>query len=436
MAYEAQRGRRAVQARRPRRISAWWANTHSSSGKVFCRSSSTRSGLSCRLNASLRASLPTCVSTAMAGTPNSTPRTTLAVLRPTPGSSMSSSRVPGTCPPCLSRSRRAVATMLRALLRNSPIEIMSGITSSGSAPASASASGNAANSAGVARFTPSSVACAERITAMSSSNGVVQSSSVSASPYSARSSSRMSAARRRLFFRDSRGKRRRGAVAFFLVIGSHHRTAARADVPARKRGTGYNHRQRGNCSTEIRGWLMPVFEYKARDRSGKVFSATMEAATPRDVAEALREKGFFVTEIKEPGRGLNADIKLPKWLDFGSRPGLRDVTIFSRQFATVINAGLPVVQSLSILQRQAEKEGMKDALKAVREDVETGLPLSDSLAKFPAIFNRLYVYLVRAGEASGNLDGILERVAAYQEKQMELRGKKIGRASCRERVRG
>lgn len=168
---------------------------------------------------------------------------------------------------------------------------------------------------------------------------------------------------------------------------------------------------------------MPVFEYKARDRSGKVFSATMEAATPRDVAEALREKGFFVTEIKEPGKGLQADIKLPKWLDFGSRPGLRDVTIFSRQFATVINAGLPVVQSLSILQRQAEKEGMKDALKAVREDVETGLPLSDSMAKFPAIFNRLYVYLVRAGEASGNLDGILERVAAYQEKQMELRGK-------------
>lgn len=168
---------------------------------------------------------------------------------------------------------------------------------------------------------------------------------------------------------------------------------------------------------------MPVFEYKARDRNGKAFTATMEAATPRDVAEALREKGYFVTEIKEPGKGLNAEIKLPKWLDPGSRPGLRDVTIFSRQFATVINAGLPVVQSLSILQRQAEKQGMKDALKAVREDVETGLPLSDSLGKFPGIFNRLYVYLVRAGEASGNLDGILERVAAYQEKQMELRGK-------------
>ena len=168
---------------------------------------------------------------------------------------------------------------------------------------------------------------------------------------------------------------------------------------------------------------MPVFEYKARDRNGKAFTSTMEAATQRDVAAALREKGYFVSEIRTPKTGLQSDIKLPKWLDIGSRPGLRDVTLFSRQFATVINAGLPVVQSLSILQKQADKQGMKDALKKVREDVETGLPLSNALAKFPAIFNRLYVYLVRAGEASGNLDGILERVATYQEKQAELRGK-------------
>lgn len=168
---------------------------------------------------------------------------------------------------------------------------------------------------------------------------------------------------------------------------------------------------------------MPVYEYKVRDRSGKVISATMEAASQRDVAASLREKGYFISEIKAPRSGLNAEIKLPKWLDIGSRPGLRDVTLFSRQFATVINAGLPVVQSLAILQRQAEKEGMKDALKKVREDVETGLPLSDALAKFPRIFNNLYIYLVRAGEISGNLDGILERIAAYQEKQAELRGK-------------
>lgn len=168
---------------------------------------------------------------------------------------------------------------------------------------------------------------------------------------------------------------------------------------------------------------MPVFEYKARDRSGKNLVATMEAGSRRDVAVALKEKGYYVTEIKEPGTGFNADLKLPVWLDPSAKPSFRDVTLFSRQFATVINAGLPMVQSLNILQHQAEKQGLKNALKKIREDVETGIPLSDAMKRFPGIFNGLYVNLVRAGEASGNLDGILERVAAYQEKQSALRGK-------------
>ena len=165
---------------------------------------------------------------------------------------------------------------------------------------------------------------------------------------------------------------------------------------------------------------MPVYTYRARDRSGKVVTATMEAATEREVAASLRDKGMFVSEIKPPARGLNMEIKMPAFMD---APGLRDVTIFSRQFATVIAAGLPVVQSLNILQRQADKRGMKEALNKIRQDVETGLPLSDALAKFPRIFNKLYIYLARAGEVSGNLDGILERVATYMEKQQAIRGK-------------
>ena len=165
---------------------------------------------------------------------------------------------------------------------------------------------------------------------------------------------------------------------------------------------------------------MPTYTYTARDRSGRVQTATMEAASQREVAAALRDKGLFVSEIKAPKAGLNMDIKMPAFLD---RVGLRDVTIFSRQFATVINAGLPVVQSLSILARQADKQQLKNALNKVREDVETGQPLSDALSRHPSIFNRLYIYLVRAGEVSGNLDGILERVAAYFEKQAALRGK-------------
>lgn len=168
---------------------------------------------------------------------------------------------------------------------------------------------------------------------------------------------------------------------------------------------------------------MAIFEYKVRDRSGKLITGTTEAASQRDVAAALRQKGYFITEIKAPKAGLQADIKLPKWLDFGSIPNVRDITIFSRQFATVINAGLPVVQSLNILEKQSPKEGLKDALKQIREDVETGQQLSDAMSKHPRLFNRLYIYLVRAGEVSGNLDGILDRIAAYMEKQAALRGK-------------
>ncbi len=168
---------------------------------------------------------------------------------------------------------------------------------------------------------------------------------------------------------------------------------------------------------------MPIFEYKVRDRGGKVITGTTEALSQRDVATALRQKGYFVTEIKAPKTGLQSDLRLPKWLDIGSVPNVRDITIFSRQFATVINAGLPVVQSLAILQRQAPKQGLKDALKQVREDVETGQQLSNALARHPRLFNKLYIYLVRAGEVSGNLDGILDRIAAYMEKQAALRGK-------------
>ena len=169
---------------------------------------------------------------------------------------------------------------------------------------------------------------------------------------------------------------------------------------------------------------MPTYEYVAKDRVGKALTGTIEATSQRDVAVMLREKGAVaITKIAEPKTGINADLKLPAWLDLGSKPNVRDIAIFSRQFATVINAGLPVVQSLAILQRQADKEGLKNALKDVRGDVETGLQLSDALAKFPKIFNKLYIYLVKAGEVSGNLDGILERIAAYQEKEQALRGK-------------
>jgi type IV pilus assembly protein PilC len=166
---------------------------------------------------------------------------------------------------------------------------------------------------------------------------------------------------------------------------------------------------------------MPVYEYRVRDRSGKVLKSQMEAETPAQVRDALRAKNLLIVEIKAPKTGLNADIKIPGLTD--RPPGLKQVAVFSKQLATLINAGVPLVQSLVILQRQIENKAFQNIIKAVRTEVEGGTPLSEALVKHPKVFNRLYINLVRAGETSGTLDSILERIAAFQEKELALRGK-------------
>jgi len=166
---------------------------------------------------------------------------------------------------------------------------------------------------------------------------------------------------------------------------------------------------------------MGMYQYTVRDKTGKLINSSMEAESRRAVVDALREKGYYIAEIKEPRSGLSADIKIP---GLGPRrPSLRDITIFSRQFATMISSGLPVVQSLNILFKQTESAGLRNIIKEVRTDVEGGTPLSDAMAKHPHTFDGLYVNLVRAGEVSGSLENILERVASYLEKNAELRGK-------------
>lgn len=166
---------------------------------------------------------------------------------------------------------------------------------------------------------------------------------------------------------------------------------------------------------------MPVYEYRVRDRSGKVLKSQMEAETQAQVRDALRAKNLLIVEIKAPRTGINADVKIP---GLGDRPpNLKQVAVFSKQLATLINAGVPLVQSLSILQRQMESKVFQGIIKGLRSDVESGTPLSEALVKHPKVFNRLYINLVRAGETSGTLDSILERIAAFQEKELALRGK-------------
>lgn len=166
---------------------------------------------------------------------------------------------------------------------------------------------------------------------------------------------------------------------------------------------------------------MPVYEYRVRDKAGKIMSSQIEAESIGQVRDALRTKGLFIVDIKAPKTGLNADIKIP-FLD-NQPPGLKQVAIFSRQLATMINSGVPLVQSLAVMQKQVEHKGFQGVVKTIRNDVEAGTPLSDSIAKYPKIFNRLYLNLVRAGEVSGTLDTILDRISYFLEKELALRGK-------------
>jgi len=164
---------------------------------------------------------------------------------------------------------------------------------------------------------------------------------------------------------------------------------------------------------------MPVYQYKARDRQGRLVEATIEAEDLRTAARLLRDRGLFVAEIKEPGKGLQAEVRIPA-LERG--PGLKDLAIFSRQPATMLGAGLTLLQALAILERQTENRKFREILKQVRTDVEGGMAFSEALSKHK-IFSRLYVNLVRAGETSGGLDLILDRLASFLEKELELRGK-------------
>ena len=162
---------------------------------------------------------------------------------------------------------------------------------------------------------------------------------------------------------------------------------------------------------------MTVFEYKARTRRGEMLEDKMEADDTMSVASNLRQQGLLVVDIKEQGVGQK-DILEPF-----KKVKLDDVVIFSRQFATMINAGLPIVRTLHILGEQTSNQKLRRVILEVRQDVEAGLALSEALEKHPKVFDRLYIEMVRAGEVGGVLDDVMLRIADQLEADQELRRK-------------
>jgi type IV pilus assembly protein PilC len=160
-----------------------------------------------------------------------------------------------------------------------------------------------------------------------------------------------------------------------------------------------------------------TFTYKARNRQGEIYQEQMEATDRMTVASQLRQQGLLVIDVKEQGVGQKDILEPFKKVKLG------DLVVFSRQFATMINAGLPIVRSLYVLSEQTENPKFKEVVTAVRKDVEAGLALSEALEKHPKVFSRLYVEMVRAGETEGILDGVLLRIADQLEGDQELRRK-------------
>src|SRR5439155_16341430 len=153
---------------------------------------------------------------------------------------------------------------------------------------------------------------------------------------------------------------------------------------------------------------MPVFEYTARNVKGEIVQNKGEFATRDDVLAHLRKNRLVVVQVREAPKAFK--------IRFGPGIKTRDVVIFTRQFATMINAGLPLVQALDILAQQTENKALSDVLRAVVYDVESGHTLADALRKHPKAFTDLYVNMVAAGEAGGILDTILLRLATFLEK--------------------
>lgn len=163
-----------------------------------------------------------------------------------------------------------------------------------------------------------------------------------------------------------------------------------------------------------------TYEYTVRDRAGKTLKGQLDAPDDKAVAAKLREMGYApvsITESKE-GKGLQREITIPGM--GGNRVTLKDLAVFSRQFATMIGSGLSLVRSLNILAEQTESRRLAEIVADVRTQIEQGRALSDALGDHEE-FPRLYVAMVRAGETAGLLDQVLLRIADTLEKDVELR---------------
>ena len=164
---------------------------------------------------------------------------------------------------------------------------------------------------------------------------------------------------------------------------------------------------------------MNTYKYSAKDKKGSSVNGVIQAASEAEVADILHKKEMVVFSV-EFAKVSTANLKLTD-----KKVKLDDLVIFSRQLATMIDAGIPLVNALGILAEQIENDSLRNIIGNVRQDIEGGMSFWDALAKHPLVFSDLFVNMVKAGEASGMLNEILDRLATFMEKQAALNRKII-----------
>ncbi|MGB1397084.1 MAG: type II secretion system F family protein, partial [Planctomycetota bacterium] len=174
---------------------------------------------------------------------------------------------------------------------------------------------------------------------------------------------------------------------------------------------------------------MKNYDYKSRNPQGKSVTGVIEAETESEAIQELRRRGLTVTSIrgqKSGGKGRKFSISLPAFSNSGGALGKRvprkELVPMARQLATMFESGIPLVESLEVIEEQCDNENLKLVLADIASEVRQGKDFSDALSRHPRVFDDIFINMVRAGEASGQLDDVLDRLATHMEESEELKG--------------
>jgi len=164
---------------------------------------------------------------------------------------------------------------------------------------------------------------------------------------------------------------------------------------------------------------MPVYTWSGKTSTGRPVGGELKAKSLEEAMTSLQNRGIIITEVKKKSRNL----KIPLLSSFFGRVGLKDLAVFTRQFATMINAGIPIVQCLAILEEQTNKKRFQEILHRIKKNVEAGKTLAESMNAYRKVFGNLIISMVEVGETGGVLGATLARISDYLEKVVNLRRK-------------